>query len=186
MVKVESHGAESKAIADSQISLGYAKRVSFEVLKNILQFDSGTHLYAWMMFLSYMADHTAAMRLLEDDCPWESIAMALNRAVEVAPKEEPLEAIEGRPLPEDFLFRGLDWSQKYYPENYFEINRVDAEERSLELVGMADNRRRRIVKLGVEYALKGDWIALHPVTKKFTVAEGIRDRMFAASPQGSR
>lgn len=184
--KAESATAESKTSTEqpnlsiSQISLGYAKRMSFEVLRQILHVDSGTHLYAWMIFLYHMADYTNAMRLLEDECPWESIAMALNRAVAVAPEDKLLEAVEGRPLPEDFLFRGLDWSGKYYPENYFEISRVDAEERSFELVGMTEIRRRRIVKLGVEYAKKGDWIAYDEVSKKFTVAQGVRDRMFAA------
>ena len=58
----------------------------------------------------------------------------------------------GRPLPEDFIIRGLEWACSYFPEGWFENAPVDDEERILELASMTADREERNLWLAYQLA----------------------------------
>ncbi|KAK3718560.1 hypothetical protein LTR37_005064 [Vermiconidia calcicola] len=71
-----------------------------------------------------------------------------------------------RPLQEDYLLRGLIWTQFYYPANWFDTS-VDVESRTIETPGSERARVERVQWLGVYLALRIDHLRFDVHTKMF-------------------
>lgn len=146
-----------------EISLNYSKRLAYDILKIALDRIGDTnilpHVHIWLVFMVHIKASEPATRLLENEFPWESLATMLNFLVESFDGERfegesfpvPEKGV-GRPLPEDYTLRGLDWSRLYFPERWFEDAQVDDEERSIELPSMATIRVERILWLAARIA----------------------------------
>jgi hypothetical protein len=116
------------------------------------------HVHVSLVFMNHIMHSEPAMKLVEDDFPWESLASMLNTLVTAYENfvriendrfPEPDKGV-GRPLPEDFNIRGLEWASSYFPEGWFENALVDDEERTLELASMAADRKERILWLAYQ------------------------------------
>ncbi|KAG7289860.1 hypothetical protein NEMBOFW57_006237 [Staphylotrichum longicolle] len=77
-----------------------------------------------------------------------------------------------RPLPDDFALRGLSWTEKYFPSDWFVLEEsIDDDEKYFELASMMEERRRRVVWLGCRIAERegGSWLRFDRETKTFGV-----------------
>jgi Est1 DNA/RNA binding domain len=118
------------------------------------------HVHISLVFMNHIMRSEPDMKLVEKEFPWEFLASILNtlvtsydnfRRVENHRFPEPENEV-GRPLPEDFNIRGLEWAASYYPEGWLENVLVDDEERTLELASMAADRKERILWLAYQLA----------------------------------
>lgn len=149
-----------------EISLNYSKRLAYDILKIALERigDANVlpHVHIWLVFMMHIRTSDPATRLLENEFPWESLVAMLNFLIKSFDGERfegekfpvPEKGV-GRPLPEDYTLRGLDWSRLYFPERWFEDAQVDDEERSMELPSMANIRVERILWLATRIAAVG-------------------------------
>jgi hypothetical protein len=132
--------------------------------KNVLP-----HVHVMLAFLTAFASNTYVYRLL-DNTPWAELIAFLNTLVKtenqiqaqnqgqaqsvdalLATDVFPVQGERGDelPLPEDYLVRGLIWSQDYFPKKWFEREH-DEEERYLELASTVKNRMDRVLRLGYQ------------------------------------
>lgn len=146
-----------------EISLNYSKRLAYDILKIALDRIGDVnvlpHVHIWLVFMMHIKTSEPATRLLENEFPWDALVAMLNFLIKSFDSERfegdmfpvPEKGV-GRPLPEDYTLRGLDWSRIYFPERWFEDAQVDDEERSLELPSMANIRVERILWLATRIA----------------------------------
>ena len=70
----------------------------------------------------------------------------------------------GKPLPDDYALRGFLWSDRYFPEHWFDTEeKIDDDEKYFELPSMMEERRARLVWLGGRIAEYGTWLRLEEV-----------------------
>ena len=149
-------------------SLEYAIRMSFKILELVLErIDDNNvlpHVHTYMVFLLHVAKSVPAMRLIERDFPFKPLVTLLNSLIKAESESsqsqvdsvdstihyETLEfpTRQGRPLPEDWTLRGLEYAMNYFPKGWIEGAKVDHEERLLELPSFLAVRRERILWLG--------------------------------------
>ncbi|KAG0126475.1 hypothetical protein HOY82DRAFT_491739 [Tuber indicum] len=164
----------------------FSKRLAYEILGVALQRvgDSNVlpHVHIWLVFLAYVVKSEAAIRLLENEFPWEHLVFMLNSLVGQSDQDRfgceefPVpEKGRGRPLPEDYILRGLEWARKYFPNRWFEDAQVDEEERSVEVPSMENVRIERILWLATQVAANGECLVY--VDKKFRVHPALVTRI---------
>ncbi|KAA8907426.1 hypothetical protein FN846DRAFT_946959 [Sphaerosporella brunnea] len=185
---------ESAAITQSipGISLSVSKRLGFQVLKLTLERlgDANVmpHWHAWMVFLAHIVNSSPAIRLLENEFPWQELVIMLTALRETY--EGPAERIEGstfpvpdkgtgRPLPEDFNLRGFDWA-RLFPPRWFEDAQIDNEERNRELPSMTNTRAERILWLALRICATEDYLKYDSETKNFSVHPALESRLAEA------
>ncbi|KAL2132541.1 hypothetical protein VTI74DRAFT_3652 [Chaetomium olivicolor] len=78
-----------------------------------------------------------------------------------------------RPLPDDYAMRGFPWVERYFPGGWFDTDeRVDDDDKYLELTSMILERRTRVLWLGARIAAReggGKWLTFDPKTRMFGV-----------------
>ncbi|RPA94074.1 hypothetical protein L873DRAFT_1793213 [Choiromyces venosus 120613-1] len=137
--------------------LSFSKRLVYDILSAALQRigDSNVlpHIHIWLAFLAHVVKLESAMRLLENEFPWEHLVSMLNSLVEKSNqarfgcKDSPVpEEDRRRPLPEDYTLRN------YFPGRWFEDAQLDEEERSVEVPSTENVRIERILWLTTEVA----------------------------------
>lgn len=156
----------SEGFTAQEISLDYSKRLAYEILTIALERGGGDvlpHIHIWLVFILHIKSSEPAIRLLENDFPWEALVSLLN-SLTSEPETDKFETENfpipeqgiGRPLPEDYTLRGLDWAKTYFPEGWFEDAQVDDEERLMELPSMESVRVERILWIATRIAASGD------------------------------
>lgn len=91
-----------------------------------------------------------------------------DRLLRIESKEFPRPPrIALRPFPEDFAMRGLMWVDGYYPETWFP-NKIDQEEKHLEVADMTDDRKERILWLAHKIA-QTRWITYDGTSFKTSI-----------------
>jgi hypothetical protein len=120
--------------------------------KNILPY---MHLIlAYLFGLAFIPN---ALLYVEGCIPWENITVFLNTLGRSGVVESRFESEDfpqqlsgtGRQLPEDFVMRGLIWTQQCFLAQFFDSQIVDDDERNLELPSHATPRAERCLWLGV-------------------------------------
>ena len=140
---------------------------------NVLPF-----IHVTLVFMFYMSRHPRAMRLLETKFPWHSLTVMLNTLL--VPYGTP-DRIENssfpfpvkddvRPFIEDFAMRGILWSDGYYPDQWFSNDKIDDEEKYLEVASMTDDRKERILWLACRLANAGSWIYYNRDSRQFSTS----------------
>ncbi|KAI9732205.1 MAG: hypothetical protein M1834_004302 [Cirrosporium novae-zelandiae] len=163
-----------------------ASKLCFDIFSRILLRlgDKNIHnyLHITLVFLCSLASVEEAMKLIESDIPWNTLASFLNTLIVPGkailaraqkpgfplPQNEP-----GRPLPEDYAIRGQIWAQWYYPDDWFEKDgkpKVDEEERSFDLPSMAEPRLERILHLAFRIASFKKWLIYDENSKQFSAS----------------
>ncbi|KAH8880132.1 hypothetical protein GQ53DRAFT_670500 [Thozetella sp. PMI_491] len=130
------------------------------------------YTHVTLAFVYHMTLYPDSMsRDLAPDFPWKLCAAHLNTLLNTIEGDAFPEAVGDiyespepehggysnrprRPLPEDFAMRGLLWTDKYLPDEYF-YERIDDEEKYFEVASMAEQRRERVLYLGCKIAKVG-------------------------------
>ncbi|KUJ09305.1 uncharacterized protein LY89DRAFT_690348 [Mollisia scopiformis] len=128
---------------------------------NVLPF-----LHVVLVFMFSMTRHAGAMDLLQEDFPWDLLAIMLNTLLaqyktlaRIEAEQFPLPAMDDfRPFPEDFALRGLLWTENYFPPEWFTHEKIDEEEKHHERPSMTDERKERILWLACRLAQAGPWL----------------------------
>ena len=142
--------------------------------RNIVPFMHFVLSFTWS--LSYVG---RAMIYLESQIPWQCLVTFLNTVTRSGVSYDRVEAEAfpqsingtGHQLPEDWLARGLVWTQHVYPHDFFRINVTDEDERTLELPSHTAPRAERCLWLGVRLASLKRYINYDTTTKEFSVSE---------------
>ncbi|KAG9189254.1 hypothetical protein G6011_06122 [Alternaria panax] len=152
--------------------------------KNVLP-----HVHIMLAFLSSFASSEYVSDLIKDT-PWAELVSFLNTLVKTENQIQsqsqtqkpnidvllasgvfPGEGERGDelPLPEDYLVRGLIWTQNYFPQKWFEREH-DEEERYLELASTVKNRIERVLRLGYSISKAGRFLQYHALGSNFRLA----------------
>jgi rRNA-processing protein FCF1 len=185
----DDNGNAANAYSIQEISLNVSKRLGFSVLSLTLERTNDSnlmpHWHTWMVFISHLIQSALAMRLIENEFPWRSLVEMLTEMRAnyngddeiIAQKVFPaLEADKHRPLPEDYLLRGLDWARNYFPPRWFD-DPVDDEERTEESSELPKIRAERILWLAQRICLAGDYISYNSETRTFSIHPALENRI---------
>ncbi|KAL1796719.1 hypothetical protein ACET3X_005259 [Alternaria dauci] len=151
--------------------------------KNVLP-----HVHIMLAFFaSFASNHY--VQIILDGMPWAEVVAFLNTLVKTEnqvqsqtqnqpPNIDTLfatglfpaqgERKDELPLPEDYLVRGLIWTQSYFPQTWFEREH-DEEERYLELASTVKNRMDRVLRLGYTLSQYNKWISYDKNAHTFAV-----------------
>ncbi|BGP16794.1 hypothetical protein JCM10213v2_004798 [Rhodosporidiobolus nylandii] len=124
VLKPLSSGAASTSPADDPLPFKLAQRLAFSLLSFALSASNSfrrvggatvlnPYITLLLTFLSHLSSHPAAFAHVERAVPWEELCALLNSlpvTVEVRVHDAPNKIVGGRPLPEDWCIRGMDWA----------------------------------------------------------------------------
>ncbi|KAK6336133.1 hypothetical protein TWF696_001700 [Orbilia brochopaga] len=171
------------------ISLTHAQELAFDILT--LAFDRENdpavqpHIHVWLVFLNYLKDYPEGMALIVKKFPWEKLAHYATQLLKKRRSDEavlarihdsdsfPIVQKGFRPLPEEFMMRGLEIARRYFPYGYFSRIQVDDDERLIELPSMNLVREEKMLWLLVKFA-NGPWLRYDPNRFSFTVSPELR------------
>lgn len=134
------------------------------------------YLNVRLSFMHFMGDHDAAMSYLQDKFAWTLLAQMLTSLSLAFEHHDRIETTtfprpprgDSRPLPEDWSLRGLLWTEKLFPPDWFTNDKVDDDEKTFEIPSMTEDRRERVLWLGYRLASREKWILYDKDTKQFT------------------
>jgi hypothetical protein len=147
---------------DSEQVVSFASHLASSTFKLILECQGNKNVlpsvHVFLAFIWNSALIPESMMYIQADIPWTRIAAFLTTLVQqeteiskIESEKFPILSGSSKQLPEDFLIRGLAWSQLYYPEGFF-LQTPDYEERSIELPSVVVPRTHRCLWLGVRIA----------------------------------
>ncbi|KAG9240285.1 hypothetical protein BJ878DRAFT_546415 [Calycina marina] len=181
-------------LAIGMTSLRHAQRLHNATLTVVLRRLGDPNILPFvhcaLVFMMKIARYSDAMDLLEADYPWELLSILLNTLVgscsdskfeEVFPIPQKDEA---RPLPEDYILRGILFGDQYYPDPWF-ATKVDEEEKYQERPSMTAQRKERILFVACRIAASGRGLEWDSVKRKFSKAESQIDPVSRTATIGS-
>lgn len=131
------------------------------------------YLNVRLSFVKFIAGNEAAIEHIQHWFPWALVALMLNSLSISLQDHSRIESEEfprpsDRPLPEDWSLRGLLWTDKLFPLDWFSSDKVDDDEKTFELASMTEQRKERVVWLGYQLALSGKWLTYDKQSKQFS------------------
>ncbi|PNY24198.1 SMG-like protein 1, partial [Tolypocladium capitatum] len=172
--------AEAAAGETFEQALSFAVRTYEIVLRRWGDKNTLSCLHTTMVFLYHMSRYPAAMAHLEKRYPWKLTSMMLNYLLKTSRSKpamdgdefpEPERGQPPYPLPEDYAMRGLVYVQDFFPEGWFDNDRIDEDDRYLEPASKAGERQERILWLGRRMASSGRWLRWDDEARRFSVSE---------------
>ncbi|KAK6820833.1 hypothetical protein PG987_015233 [Apiospora arundinis] len=136
------------------------------------------YLHTILVFHRYLILFPSAMNLLEATFPWKLVSMLLNSLLLSYRDYEKIQRSDEfprpdkqspRPFPEDFALRGLLWADKYFPSDWFSNDKIDDDEKYFEVASMTDERKERVLWLGISIARHGKWLLYDEELHRFSV-----------------
>ena len=136
------------------------------------------YLHTILVFHRHLILYPMAMALLEETFPWKLVSILLNSLLLSYREYEKIERSDEfprpvkqlpRPLPEDFALRGLLWAEKYFPSDWFSNDKFDDDEKYFELPSMTNERKERVLWLGISIARHGKWLVYDDNLHRFSV-----------------
>lgn len=138
---VEAEFVESQAQPSFQL-IFYGSFLTFQTLSAILEHVGNKNVYpavhASLAFIWCMALNQTSIKHIEVAVPWRKLTTFLNTLIRSETDLQPVESDdfpiveEKKHMPEDFLIRGQLWSQRYYPEGFFDKTPTEDDGRSIE------------------------------------------------------
>lgn len=140
---------------------------------NVLPF-----IHVTLVFMYFAARHPRIMRCLDTNFPWQLLVTMLNPLLASCRTLERIESTafplpvkdHVRPFTEDFAMRGLLWAEDYYPESWFANDKVDDEEKHLEVASMVSERKERILWLACRIAGAGSPLYYDQESSQFSAS----------------
>ncbi|PFH59817.1 hypothetical protein XA68_11865 [Ophiocordyceps unilateralis] len=178
----DSGGSDAEACADETFrrALGFATRAYEVVLRRWGDKNTLSCLHTAMVFLLHVSRFPAAMSQVEGQYPWKLTSIMLNyllKTIQSKPRIDtdafPGPEKEGEPpypLPEDYALRGLLYAEDYFPNGWFNNERIDESDRYLEPPSKAVERQERILWIGRRLASSGKWLTWDDEARRFSVA----------------
>ncbi|KAI7782655.1 hypothetical protein LA080_012991 [Diaporthe eres] len=132
------------------------------------------YLNVRLSFMKFIVGNEAAIEHTQDWFPWALVALMLNSLSISFQNHQRIESEQfprpsDRPLPEDWSLRGLLWTDKLFPSDWFTSDKVDDDEKTFELASMTEQRKERVLWLGYCLALPGKWLTYDKQSKQFSV-----------------
>ncbi|EGU73149.1 hypothetical protein FOXB_16341 [Fusarium oxysporum f. sp. conglutinans Fo5176] len=162
----------SEAIPDETfgLALDFATKTIETVLKHQGDIHTLPFVHCILVFMNHMTQHQAAISSLEEKVPWKYITFMLNTLLGSC---EPGYEIQShfrlprknqlpRPLPEDFAMRGLIYSEAYFPNDWFQNDSIDDDER---------------------IATTGKWLRWDEEARQFSVPENINVESYTGTAE---
>ncbi|GAA5851616.1 hypothetical protein JCM8547_001150 [Rhodosporidiobolus lusitaniae] len=133
----------STSPADDPLPFKLAQRLAFSLLTFLVRHTDpfrqigsakvlNPYLTLLLTFLAYLSSHPAAFAHVEQQLPWDDLVALLNllpSSVEVRIAEAPNKLVGGRPLPEDWCIRGMDWAgRQLFGRGYWREHRPSGRE----------------------------------------------------------
>ncbi|KAM5528100.1 telomerase-binding protein EST1A protein [Fusarium oxysporum f. sp. phaseoli] len=120
-----------------KLALDFASRTISRVLYRWGDTNTLPFVHAILVFMNHMTQHPAAISHLEDAYPWKLTSIMLNTLLLSC---EPGYEIRGHfhlpekhelphPLPEDFAMRGLLYAEDYFPNDWFNNDKIEEDEK---------------------------------------------------------
>uniref|UniRef100_A0A0D2Y886 DNA/RNA-binding domain-containing protein n=1 Tax=Fusarium oxysporum (strain Fo5176) TaxID=660025 RepID=A0A0D2Y886_FUSOF len=162
-----------------KLALDFASRTISRVLYRWGDTNTLPFVHAILVFMNHMTQHPAAISHLEDAYPWKLTSIMLNTLLLSC---EPGYEIRGHfhlpekhelphPLPEDFAMRGLLYAEDYFPNDWFNNDKIEEDEKYFELPSVTEERKDRILSLGYSIASSGNWLLWNGEARQFDVPE---------------
>ena len=158
---VEAEFVKHQAQPSSQL-IFYGSFLTFKTLSAILGHVGNKNVYpavhTSLAFIWCTALNSTSIGHIEVAVPWRKITTFLNTLVRSETDLQPVESDdfpivqEKKHMPEDFLIRGQLWSQRYYPEGFFEEAPTEDGGRSIEYPSLSITRTYRCLWLGARLA----------------------------------
>ncbi|PHH77772.1 hypothetical protein CDD82_3363 [Ophiocordyceps australis] len=170
--------------AMSMVELSFNKALEFSrdtmeiVLRRWGDKNTLSCIHASLVFMLHVSQRPDAMALVEEHYPWKLTATMLNQLMtklgDVPSMESddfpcPEKKAAPRPLPEDYALRGLIYTQDYFPSGWFDNDRIDDDERTLEPPSKTLDRQERILWIGRRLARMDKWLTWDDATRRFGV-----------------
>ncbi|KAJ4167372.1 hypothetical protein NW754_011187 [Fusarium falciforme] len=160
-------------------ALTFAVRIIETVMMRWGDVNTLPFLHTVLVFINHMARFPAAIARIERHFPWKRTSLLLNYLLpSLGPKYEfdscfrlPENGQVPRPLPEDFAMRGLIYTGDYFPDEWFNNDEIDEDEKFIERRSMGRERKDRLISLGRRIATSGSWLIWDEETRRFTVPE---------------
>ena len=135
-----------------------------------------SYLHVRLAFLYHLLAPGVSLLQEVEKFPWKLVALQLNSMlstmtdhIDLRDTGFPLTGGQ-RPLPEDFAMRGLLWTDRYFPDDYFQNEWIDDDEQHLEIASMAEQRRERCLYLGIRIAERGSGLCYDHQSRQFYTA----------------
>ncbi|BCR83540.1 uncharacterized protein ACHE_10942S [Aspergillus chevalieri] len=179
---IEAEFCEYKNSQSQKRLVYYGAHVTFKTLSALLDQIGNKNVFpavhAYLAFIWCMTRNNNSIRHIELVVPWRKLTVFLNAMIwsnidfRVMERDE-IPIVEDRKcFPEDFLFRGQVWSQRYFSADYFEGALAEDDGRSVEVLSLTVARMYRCLWLGVQLAKLDRWIIYDASTSpKFSVTQ---------------
>lgn len=161
-------------------AVNLANRTHNVILRRFGDTNILSYLHTVMVFMYHLTSLPAAIDLVGQEYPWKLTSLMLNTFLdsyttysriegEVLP--EPEKGDSHRPLPEDYAMRGLLWTDRYFPDNFFSYEPQDDDEKYMELASFNEQRKERFLHVGCRIAAQGGrWLRYDADAHRFSVA----------------
>ena len=178
----------------SRENIRQAAPLTFGIFRTGLHRSQDVNVYSmihvYLAFVWSLCLTPGAMSFTDMYIPWHELIEFLNKHAASRPIKSAARA-EAFPKPsreatswlllEDFILRGLIWTEPYLPEKLFTDPSIDWEEQNRELPSMAETRDLRIQWLAHRIASDGTYINYNEETKQF-FATPTADKLQAENP----
>ncbi|KAI0124945.1 hypothetical protein BJ170DRAFT_584906 [Xylariales sp. AK1849] len=74
-----------------------------------------------------------------------------------------------RPLPEEYVMRGLLWADQYFPDGWFPDGKIDDDEKYFEVASMTNERKEMLLWLRCRIARHEEWLTYNAVLHQFSI-----------------
>ena len=137
------------------------------------------YFHVVLVFIYHLTFFPSALAFIQKQFPWKLTSVLLDTfsaSVDSFAKYEnsnfprPDNGEPPRPLPEDFAMRGLLWADRYYPNDWFSSDKVEDDEKYLEVASMSKEREDRCLWLGYQISKRTGALQYGPETQQFSVA----------------
>ena len=159
-------------------TLRFAARTLEIVLRRWGDKNTLSYIHTTLVFMLRMSRLPAAMSHLEDRFPWKLTSVMLNyllKTIKTEPRIDtdklpgPEKGEEPIPLPEDYALRGLLFAEDFFPNGWFDNERLDETDRYLEAGSKTVERQERILWVGRRIANAGKWLTWDAEARQFGV-----------------
>ena len=160
----------------------FALKVDIVILARFGDPNVLPYVHARLVFLVFLMDNPAAMVHLDSHSAWEQWVLFLNSLLpgyttfeRITSPDIPRPAKgEHRPLPEDWALRGLIYTEKLYPADWF-LTKLDDDEKHFEIPSMADDRKERVLWLSYKLASYNRYITFDNDAHTFSCVDSSKD-----------
>lgn len=129
-----SNTFSEQSMATFKLTLGLYNAILRIVLQRIGDPNVLPFIHITLVFIFNITRHIGAMNLLQEDFPWNLLAIMLNTLFAQYKTPDRIEAEqfpllakdEFRPFPEDFALRGLLWAENYFSEEWFTHEKIES------------------------------------------------------------